>query len=122
MAKLLKYYGSEDVIEWIFEVLTEVWRERKVPNDWKKSVLVPLHKKKDWTVCDNYCGISLLSVPGKVFCFLILDPLEHIIDPQLQETQCGFRRGRGTIDQIWVTRQLVEKEKVSLFCDHQSET
>ena len=83
-------------------------------------MIVPLHKKKDWTVCDNYCGISLLSVPGKVFCLLILDPLEHIIDPQLQETQCGFRRGRGTIDQIWVTRQLVEKEKVSLFCDHQS--
>ena len=108
VAELLKY-GGKDVIEWIFELLTEIWRERKVPNDWKKSVLVPLHKKKDQTVCDNYRGISLLSVPGKVFCLVLLNRLEHIIDPQLQETQCGFRRGRGTIDQIWVTRQIVEK-------------
>ena len=72
VAELLKY-GWEVVINWLFQVLTEVWREKRVPEEWKKSILVPLHKKKDRKNCDNYRGISLLSVPGKVFCLVVLN-------------------------------------------------
>ena len=94
----------------------------------EKSILVPLHKKKDRKNCDKYRGISLLSVPGKIFCLVLLNRLESIIDPQLQETQCGFRKGRGTIDQIWVTesrheiqnmlvtRQVLEKVNEYVRC------
>ena len=63
----------------------------------------PVHKKKDRKVCDNYRGISLLNIPGKVLSLVLLDRLETIIDPQLMEAQCGFRKGRGTVDQIWAT-------------------
>ena len=53
-------------------------------------MLVPKHKK-DRNVSDNYHGISLLSIPGKVLSLVLLDRLETIIDPQMMEAQCGFR-------------------------------
>ena len=70
---------------------------------------MPLFKKKDRKICDNYRGISLLSVPGKVLALILLDRLQTIIDPQLMEAQYRFRKGRGTVDQLWVVRQVVER-------------
>ena len=108
VAELLKN-GGNAMIDWLLEILQEVWKTKHVPSEWKKAVLVPLHKKKDRKICDNYRGISLLSVPGKVLSLVLLDRLETIIDPQLMESQCGFRKGRGTVDQIWVARQIIER-------------
>ena len=108
VAEMLKN-GGEVMIDWLLEILQEVWRTKQLPSEWKKSVLVPVHKKKDRKVCDNYRGISLLSIPGKVLSLVLLDRLETIIDPQLMEAQCGFRKGRGTVDQIWAIRQIIER-------------
>ena len=108
VAELLKN-GGETMIDWLMELLREVWKTRQVPQEWKNATLVPLHKKKDRRICDNYRGISLLSVPGKVLTLILLERLQAIINPQLMEAQCGFRKGRGTIDQIWVARQVVER-------------
>ena len=88
--------------------MEEVWRTGVVPQDWKDAELVPLYKKGDRMKCDNYRGVSLLSVPGKVLSLILLERLKKIIEPQLQEAQCGFRERRGTADQIWAVRQLVE--------------
>ena len=108
VGELLKN-GGEVMIDWLLEILQEVWRTKRVPSEWKKAILVPVHKKKDRKICDNYRGISLLSVPGKVLSLVLLNRLETIIDPQLKESQCGFRKGRGTVDQIWVARQIIER-------------
>ena len=51
----------------------------------------------------------MLSVPGKVLSLILLERLQVIIDSQLMEAQCGVRKGRGTVDQIWVVRQIVER-------------
>ena len=60
--------------------------ERKqLSKEWKKSIQVPVHKKKDRKVGDNYRGISLLNIPRKVLSLVLLDRLETIIDPQLME-------------------------------------
>ena len=73
-------------------------------------------------MCDNYRGIAffLLSVPGKVLSLILLERLQAIIDPQLLESQCGFWKGRGTTDQIWLTRQIIERavefEKTAHLC------
>lgn len=75
----------------------------------KNATLVPLFKKKDRRICDNYGGISLLSFPGKVLALILLEMLQTIINPQLMEAQCGFRKGRGIVDQLWVIRQVVER-------------
>ena len=108
VAELVKK-GGETMVNWLLELIQEVWRTGRVPQEWKDSTLVPLHKKKDRKECTNYRGISLLSVPGKVLALVLLERLQAVIDPQLSETQCGFQKGRGTIDQIWVTRQVLEK-------------
>ena len=100
--------GGQAMIDWLWELLREVWKTKQVPQEWKNATLIPLHKK-DRKVCDNYRGIALLSIPGKVLSLILLERLQAIIDPQLLESQCGFRKGRGTIDQIWLTRQIVER-------------
>ena len=69
---------------------------------------MPLQKKIDRMVCNNYRGISLLNVPGKVLAVILL---QAIIEPQLMDTQCGFRKGCSTVNQIWMTRQVVEKAR-----------
>ena len=56
---------GEVMIDWLLEILQEVWRTKQLPSEWKKLILVPVHKKKDRKVCDNYRGISLLSIPGQ---------------------------------------------------------
>ena len=69
-----------------------------MPNEWKSVTLVPPHKKKDRKACDNYQGISLLNVPGMVLALTLLEWLQTIIEPQLMDTQCGFRKRRSTVD------------------------
>ena len=61
VAELLKS-GGETVIDCLTELMQEVWQTRKVPQDWRNATLIPLFK--DRTQCNNYSGISLLSVPG----------------------------------------------------------
>ena len=105
LTRLLKSGGSA-VIDCLAELLEEVWRTRQVPQEWKDATLVPLHEKKDKKICDNYCGVALLSVPGKVLALTLLERLQTII-----EAQCGFRTERGTVDQISVVWQVVERPK-----------
>ena len=63
------------------------------------------------TSCNNYRGIALLSVPGKVFAKAILNRLKPRAEQLLQESQCGFRRGRGCADQLFSLRMLMEKAR-----------
>ena len=117
VAELLKS-GGETVIDWLTELMQEVWRTRKVPQDWRNATMIPVFKKKDRTQCNNYRWISLLSVPGKVLTLILLQRLQAIIDPQLLEAQCGFRKGQDMVDQIRVVRQTVERAteyRISLF-------
>ena len=106
--ELLKNDGTS-LIDWLWELLLEGWKSGNVPEDWKSTTLVPLHKKRDRKICDNYRGISLLSVPSKVMSLVLLERLQSIIEPQLMEAQCGFRQGRSTVNRIWVVRQVIEK-------------
>ncbi len=66
-AKMLKYGGSA-VVEWMVLICERAWKSGEVPDDWKKAIIVPLYKGKgSRSECGNYRGISLLSVPGKVY-------------------------------------------------------
>ena len=67
--------GGIAVIDWLTELLQEVWRTRRIPQEWKDATLVPLHKKNHKKICDNYCGVALLSVPGKVLALILLERL-----------------------------------------------
>ena len=86
--------GAESVVQLLKHLADRVWCEEAVPKVWKKSLLVPLHKEGTRTVCDNYRGISLLSIPSKVICRTILNRVKPRVELQLRESQCGFRKGR----------------------------
>ena len=83
-AELLKN-GGEAAMDWLTEVMLQIWQSRKVPQEWKDATLVPIHKKRARNDCDNYQGISLLSVPGKVLALVLLERMQEIVEPQLME-------------------------------------
>ena len=64
--------------------------EQRVPQDWRDALLVPIPKKRDLTVCDNWRGISLLDVVGKVFTKIIQSRLQSVAEEVLPDSQCGF--------------------------------
>ena len=70
--------------------------------------MVPLFKKGDRTVCSNYRGITLLSLPGKVYSRVLERRIRPIVKPRIQEEQCGFRPGRGTLDQLYTLCRALE--------------
>ena len=66
-----------------------------MPKEWQTGVVVPLFKKR---VCANYRGITLLSLPRKVYSKVLERRVHPILKPQIEEEQCGFCHGRGTTD------------------------
>ena len=90
-------------------IFDAIWATESVPTDWQSQLIVPLHKKGSCTICDNYRGIALLSIPSKVFA--ILNRLKPRAEQLLRESQCGFRRGRGCADQLFSLRMLMEKAR-----------
>ena len=99
---------------------TLIWRERKVPQQWKEAVITVLHKKGDKTECGNYRGISLVSHAGKVLLKVVARRLSTYCEAKglLPEEQCGFRPDRSTTYMMFVMRKLQEigrKAGVSLL-------
>ncbi len=80
-----------------------------VPDDWKKAIIVPLYKGKgSRSECSSYRGISLLSIPGKVYGRLLTERLKEVTDGKVSEDQGRFRKGRGCVNQIFAMKRLVE--------------
>ena len=68
-----------------------------------------LHKKGNKLLRENYRAIALLSIPGKIFLHILLSRMQEKVNARLRETQYGFRPGRGTVDAIFIVKQLIEK-------------
>ena len=90
-------------------LLKKIWENERVPEDWKKGHLVKLPKKGDLSSCNNWRGIMLLSIPGKVLTRIILERLKTALDKALREEQAGFRKDRSCTDQIATMRIIIEQ-------------
>ena len=101
--------GGSTIIKWLHRVINTVWKTEEVPDDWRKMVIIPLHKAKSRQECNNARGISLLSVAGKIFTKIMLNRITDVVEDVLRENQCGFRSKRGCCDQIFTLRQIIEK-------------
>ena len=107
--ELIKYGGAE-MVGGLTKVFNVVIENGRVPAEWKKAIIVPIFKNKGSKLdCANYRGISLTSVPSKVFLRVLLNRVKPIIEERLREEQAGFRGARSTVDQIFALRQVVEK-------------
>jgi len=83
-----------------------------IPTDWKRGLVVPLwNGKSDHQDCHNYQGVTLLSVPGKVFAQLILDRVRHHLLEHQHPEQFGFTPKRSTIDRILALHVLTERRR-----------
>ena len=107
-AEMLKG-GGDCIVSWMRCLCNQVWNSGTVPEDWKNGEIVCIPKKGNLSDCDNWRGVTLLSIPGKVYCQVILNRLRDTVDSQLREEQAGFRPKRSCAEQIFTLRQIIEK-------------
>ena len=93
----------------LHSLFEKVCQDENVPQEWKDGHLIKLPKKGDLTNCGNYRGITLLSIPGKVFSRILLERMKHSVDETLRENQAGFRKGRSCTDHIATLRITLEQ-------------
>jgi hypothetical protein len=85
----------------IHKLINSIWNKEELPDQWKKSIIVPVHKEGGKTDCNNYCGISLLSTSYKMLLNILLSRLSPYVDEIIGDHRCGFQRNRLTNDQIF---------------------
>jgi hypothetical protein len=90
--------GGEILLFAIHKVINSVWNKEALPDQWKQSVVLAIHKKGEKTDCNNYCGISLLSTSYKILSSILLSRLSPYIDNIIGDYQCGFRRNKLPIE------------------------
>ena len=86
-----------------------MWREKKVPEDFGRGIIVPILKKGDRKDCKNYRGITLIPHTAKILERILDNRIRKMVEENLVEEQYGFRRGRSTFDPIFTIRQMMEK-------------
>ena len=101
--------GSAALHRRIHDLICKVWHDGVVVAEWHDAEIVPIPKKGDLSSCDNWRGISLRDVVGKLFARILQDRLQDVTEDILPDSQCGFRKGRGCVDMMFVARQLAEK-------------
>ena len=76
------------------------WKTQQWPQDWKRSVFIPIPKKDNAQECSNYCTIALISHASKVMLKILQARLQQYVNYEIPDVQAGFRKGRGARDQI----------------------
>ena len=102
--------GGDCVVDWLVRIFNVCMGRGEVPEDWRNACIVPLYKGKgDKGECSNYRGISLLSIPGKLYGRVLIERVKACTEHQIGEEQCGFRSGRGCVDQVFALKNVCEK-------------
>ena len=93
----------------------QIWKTQQWPQDWKRSVFIPIPKKSNAKECSNYRTIALISHASKVMLKILQAMLQQYVNRELPDVQAGFRKGRGTRDQIanicWIIKKAREFQK-----------
>ena len=104
----------------LHSICQQVWKTQQWPQDWKRSVFIPSPKKGNAKECSNYCTIALISHTSKVICKTLQARLQQYMNQELPDVQAGFRKDRGTRDQIANICLVIEKarefQKNICFC------
>jgi len=88
-AELIKAGGRTSCLE-IHKLITSIWKKEKLPEEWKDLIIVPIHKKGDKIVCNNYRGISRLPTTYKILSNILLSRLIPYVTEIIGDHQCGF--------------------------------
>ena len=102
---------KDDAVKVLHSICTQIWKTQQWPQDWKRSVFIPNTKKGNAKECSNYHTIALISHASKVIFKILQARLQQYVNRELPDVQTGFRKGRGTRDQIASIRWIVEKAR-----------
>ena len=91
---------KHDAVKVLHSICQQIWKTQQWPQDWKRSVFIPTPKKGNAKECSNYCTIGLLSHASKVMLQILQGRLQQYLNHELLDVQAGFRKSRGTRDQI----------------------
>ena len=91
---------KDDAVKVLHSIYQQIWKAQQWPWDWKRSVFIPIPKKGNAKECSNYCTIALISHASKVMLKIFQARLQKYVNPEIPNVQYGFRKGRGTKDQI----------------------
>ena len=95
-------------VSMLTDLVHAAWKKHKVLQECENAILIPIPKKGN-LLCDNWRGIALVDVVGKLVGRIVQDRLQRLAEMELPESQCGFWRGRGCTDMMFMVRQLSEK-------------
>ena len=91
---------KDDAVKVLHSICQQIWKTQQWPQDLKRSVFIPIPKKGNAKECSNYCTIAFISHASKVMLKILQARLQQYVNPELPVVQSGFRKGRGTRDQI----------------------
>ena len=117
---------KDDAVKVLHSICQQIWKAQQWPQDWKRSVFIPVPKKGNAKECPNYCTIALISQAagaawaGKVVLKILQARLQQYVNRELPDVQAGFRKGREARDQIsnihWIIKKTREFQKNIYFC------
>ena len=109
-----------DAVKVLHSICQHIWKTQQWPQDWNRSVFIPIPKKSNAKECSNYCTVALISHASKVMLKILQARLQQYVNHELPDVQAGFRKGRGTRDQIvnicWIMEKAREFHKNIYFC------
>ena len=98
---------KDDAVKVLQSICQQMWKTQQCPQDWKRSVFTPILKKGNAKECSNYHTIALISHASKVMLKILQVRIQQIMNHKLPDVQAGFRKGRGTRDQIANTQWII---------------
>ena len=111
---------KDDAVKGLHSICQQIWKTQQWPQDWKRSVFIPIPKKGNAKECSNYRTIVLISHASKVMLKILQARLQQYVNRELPDVQAGFIKGRGTRDQIanirWIIKKARQFQKNIYFC------
>ena len=106
---------KDDAVKVLHSICQHMWKTQQWPQNWKRSVFIPISKKGNAKECSNFCTIALISHTSKVMLKILQARLQQYVNHELPDVQAGFRKGRETRDQIanicWIIDKAREFQK-----------
>ena len=102
---------KDDAVKVLHSICQQIWKTQQWPQEWKRSIFIPIPKKGNPKECSNYRTIALISHGSKVMLKILQARLQQYVNRELPDVQAGFRKGRGTRDQIANIHWIIEKAR-----------
>ena len=108
---------EDDAMKVLHSICQQIWKTQQWPQDWKRSVFIPIPKKCNSKECSNYCTIALISHACKVMLKILQARLQQYVNLELPDVQAEFNKGRGTRDQLetaWVDGEVCNCSQINI--------